>query len=201
MSPEFTYEDMFQLGDDDAEYRLLTKDYISNASFEGKDVIRVAPEGLTYLAEEAFRDAAHLLRKSHLEQTVEILNDPEASDNDKYVSLELIKNAVISAEGIFPMCQDTGTALVIAKKGQNIWTGYSDEEALSKGVFNAYTKNNLRYSQNAPLTMYEEKILPVICLHRLIYMPHREMPTNFSLLPKAADHPTRPTCTRRQRLF
>ncbi|MGD9159566.1 MAG: fumarate hydratase [Desulfobacteraceae bacterium] len=157
MLPEFIYEDMFQPGDDTTEYRLLTKDYVSTAGFEGEEIIRVAPEGLTMLAEEAFRDAAHLLRKIHLEQTVEILNDPEASDNDKYVALELIKNAVISAEGVFPMCQDTGTAVVIAKKGQKVWTGYSDEEALSRGVFNAYTKNNLRYSQNAPLTMYEEK--------------------------------------------
>ena len=157
MSPEFIYEDMFQLGDDTTEYRILTKDYVSTAGFDGEVVIRVALEGLTLLTEEAFRDVAHLLRKTHLEQTAEILNDPEASDNDKYVALEMIKNAVISAEGVFPMCQDTGTAVIIAKKGQRVWTGYSDEEALSRGVFNAYTKNNLRYSQNAPLTMYEEK--------------------------------------------
>ena len=157
MSTAFLYEDMFQLGDDTSEYRLLTKDYVSTGIFEDENVIKVAPEGLTLLAEEAFRDVAHLLRKSHLEQTAEILNDPEASDNDKYVALEMIKNAVISAKGVFPMCQDTGTAVVIAKKGQKVWTGYSDEEALSRGVFNAYTKNNLRYSQNAPLTMYEEK--------------------------------------------
>ncbi|MFC1493729.1 fumarate hydratase [Thermodesulfobacteriota bacterium] len=157
MLPEFLYEEMFQMGEDITEYRLLTKDYVSTGSFEGEDVTRVAPEGLTFLAEEAFRDVAHLLRKSHLEQTVEILNDPEASDNDKYVALEMIKNAVISAEGIFPMCQDTGTAVIIGKKGQNVWTGYSDEEALSRGVYNAYVNNNLRYSQNAPLSMYEEK--------------------------------------------
>ena len=96
MSMEFKYEDMFQLGDDTAEYRLLTNNYVSTGSFEGEDIVKVAPEGLALLAEEAFRDAAHLLRKSHLEQTVEILNDPEASDNDKYVALEMIKNAVIS---------------------------------------------------------------------------------------------------------
>lgn len=157
MSSEFVYEDMFQLGADTTEYRLLTKDHISSGSFEGDDIIKIAPEGLTLLAEEAFRDVAHLLRKSHLEQTAEILSDPEASANDKYVALELIKNAVISAEGVFPMCQDTGTAIIIGKKGQGVWTGYSDEEALSKGVFNTYTNNNLRYSQNAPLSMYEEK--------------------------------------------
>ena len=157
MSQEFVYEEMFQMGEDNTEYRLLTKDYVSTCDFEGEAVTRIEAKGLTLLAEEAFRDAAHLLRKSHLEQTVEILNDPEASDNDKYVALELIKNAVISAEGIFPMCQDTGTAVIIGKKGQNVWTGYSDEEALSRGVFDAYHNNNLRYSQNAPLSMYEEK--------------------------------------------
>jgi fumarate hydratase, class I len=157
MSTGFPYEDMFQLGEDTTEYRLLTKDYISTGSFEGNHIIKVAPEALTLLAEEAFSDVSHLLRKSHLEQVSRILIDPEASDNDKYVALELIKNAVISADMIFPMCQDTGTALITGKKGQYVWTGYSDEEALSKGVYNAYTKNNLRYSMNAPITMYEEK--------------------------------------------
>ncbi len=154
---EFLYEDMLQLGEDTTDYRLLTKEYISNGTFEGKHIIKVEEEGLILLAEEAFRDVSHLLRKSHLEQIAAILNDPEASDNDKYVALELIKNAVISAEGVFPMCQDTGTAVIIAKKGQRVWTDYSDEEALSQGVYNAYTKNNLRYSQNVPLTMYKEK--------------------------------------------
>lgn len=157
MQTGFSYDDMFQLGDDTTEYRLLTTDYVSTGSFEGKHIIKVESEGLTLLAQEAFRSVSHLLRKSHLEQVASILNDPDASNNDKYVALELIKNAVISAEGIFPMCQDTGTALIIGKKGQHIWTGYSDEEALSLGVYNAYTKNNLRYSQNTPLTMYEEK--------------------------------------------
>ncbi len=157
MQTGFSYEEMFQSGDDTTEYRLLTTDYVSTGSFEGKHIIKLAPEGLSLLAEEAFRDVSHLSRKTHLEQVATILNDPEASDNDKYVALELIKNAVISADMIFPMCQDTGTALIIGKKGQHIWTGYSDEEALSLGVYNAYTRNNLRYSQNAPITMYEEK--------------------------------------------
>ncbi|NLA74137.1 MAG: fumarate hydratase, partial [Deltaproteobacteria bacterium] len=157
MQTGFSYEELFQPSADNTEYRLLTKEYISIRSFEGSDIIRVAPEGLVLVAEEAFRDVSHLLRKTHLEQTARIMSDPEASDNDKFVALELIKNAVISADMIFPMCQDTGTAVIIGKKGQGVWTGYSDEEALSHGVFNAYTKNNLRYSQNAPLTMYEEK--------------------------------------------
>jgi len=157
MVPEFVYQDIFSLGDDTTEYRLLTKEYVSTGTFEGREIVKVAPEGLTLLAEEAFRDASHLLRRSHLEQMANILKDPEASDNDRYVALELLKNAVISAEGVFPMCQDTGTAIVMGKKGQQIWTDYSEEEALSKGIFNAYTKNNLRYSQNAPLNMYDEK--------------------------------------------
>jgi fumarate hydratase, class I len=157
MQTGFSYEEMFQLGEDTTKYRLLTKDHITTAAFDGRDILKVAPEGLTMLAYEAFRDVSYLLRNAHLKQVASILNDPEASDNDKYVALELIKNAVISADMVFPMCQDTGTALITGKKGQYVWTGYSDEEALSKGVYNAYNKNNLRYSLNAPLTMYEEK--------------------------------------------
>ena len=154
---EFVYQDPFPLSKDTTEYRLLTKDYVATESLDGRQMIIIDPEGLTLLAEEAFRDVSHLLRRSHLKKLSDILEDPEASVNDKVVALEMVKNAVISAEGIFPMCQDTGTAIVIGKKGQQVWTGFSDEEALSRGIFNAYTKNNLRYSQNAPLTMYEEK--------------------------------------------
>jgi len=154
---EFLYQDPFPLSKDTTEYRLLTRDYVSTDSFDGRQIIKITPEGLTLLAEEAFRDVSHLLRRSHLKQLSSILDDPESSVNDRYVVLEMLKNAVISAEGIFPMCQDTGTAIVIGKKGQQVWTGFSDEEALSRGIFNAYMKNNLRYSQMAPLTMYEEK--------------------------------------------
>lgn len=154
---EFLYQDPFPLSKDTTEYRLLTKDYVATDSLDGRQIIKITPEGLTLLAEEAFRDVSHLLRRSHLKQLSSILDDPESSVNDRYVVLEMLKNAVISAEGIFPMCQDTGTAIVIGKKGQQVWTGFSDEEALSRGIFNAYMKNNLRYSQMAPLTMYEEK--------------------------------------------
>ncbi len=154
---EFTYQEMFPLGKDFTEYRLVTQDYISTGSFEGQTMLKVDPEALTLLAEEAFRDVSHLLRASHLELVAGILNDPEASDNDRYVAEEMLKNAVIAAEMEFPLCQDTGTAIIMGKKGQQVWTGGNDEEALSLGVFNAYTKNSLRYSQNAPLTMYEEK--------------------------------------------
>lgn len=153
---DFKYKDMFPLGIDTTEYRLLTNKFVATSDFDGKTVVKIAPEGLTFLAEEAFKDVSHLLRASHLKQLSGIFEDPEASENDRYVALEMIKNAVISAEGIFPMCQDTGTAIVSGKKGQQVWTGFSDEEAISKGIFNAYVKNNLRYSQNAPLTMFDE---------------------------------------------
>ena len=154
MSHEFVYKDPFPIGDDSTEYRLLTKEHISIGMFEDRKILKIAPEGLSLLAEAAFRDVAHLLRTGHLKQLAKILDDPDASDNDRYVALEMLKNAVISADGVFPMCQDTGTAIVIGKKGARVWTGCSDEEALSKGIFNAYTKGNLRYSQNAPLSMY-----------------------------------------------
>ncbi|MBU4035397.1 MAG: fumarate hydratase, partial [Proteobacteria bacterium] len=154
---DFIYQEMFPLGKDETEYRLLTKDHISTDSFDGKTILKVSPEGLSFLSEQAFKDVSHLLRSSHLKQLSNILSDPESSENDRYVALEMIKNAVIAAEGVFPLCQDTGTAIVLGKKGQQVWTGFSDEEAISKGVFNAYTKNNLRYSQNAPLTMFDEK--------------------------------------------
>ena len=154
---DFAYQEMFPLEDDSTEYRLLTADHIIPIDLDDTRLLRVAPEGLTLLAEEAFHDVSHFLRTSHLQQLAAILADAESSANDKTVALELLKNAVIAAEGEFPMCQDTGTAIVIGKKGQGVWTGYPDEEALSKGIFNAYTRGNLRYSQNAPLTMYAEK--------------------------------------------
>jgi fumarate hydratase class I len=157
MPVEFAYHKLFPLGKDTTSYRLLTKEFVSEGEFEGRKILKVALEGLSHLAETAFKEVAHLLRTSHLELLAGILKDPEASQNDRYVALEMLKNAVISAEGVLPMCQDTGTAIVIGKKGQQVWTGSSDEAALSKGAFNAYTKNYLRYSQNAPLTMYEEK--------------------------------------------
>ena len=154
---DFKYQEMFPLGEDTTEYRLLTQEHVSSKSFEDSEILIIAPEGLEILAEQAFRDVAHLLRPSHLKLVAKILDDRKSSDNDRYVALEMLKNAVISAEGEFPMCQDTGTAVVLGKKGQQVWTGFLDEEAISKGIFNAYTKNNLRYSQNAPLTMYDEK--------------------------------------------
>ncbi len=154
---EFAFQEMFPLGEDTTVYRQLTEDYIQVKSMEGQPVTVIQPEALTVLAEAAFCDVSHLYRTSHLVSLKRILDDPEASRNDRFVALEMLKNAVIAAEGEFPMCQDTGTAIVIGKKGQQVWTGASDEEALSRGVFKAYTETNLRYSQNAPLSMYEEK--------------------------------------------
>lgn len=153
---DFFYEPMLPIGNDTTRYRHLSQFQISTDHFEGQPMLKIGPEVLTGLAAEAFTDVAHRLRASHLTQLRQILDDPEASDNDRYVALELIKNAVIAAEGTFPMCQDTGTAVIIGKKGQQVWTGGCDEEALARGVFDAYTNHNLRYSQNAPLTLYEE---------------------------------------------
>jgi fumarate hydratase, class I len=154
---EFTYHPMFQLGDDDTPYRKLTGDFVSTGDFEGRRILKVAAQGLTLLAEQAFKEVSHLYRPGHLASLKKILDDPESSPNDRYVALEMLKNAVIAAEMEFPMCQDTGTAIIMGKKGQQVWTGGSDEAALSEGAFNAYTKGNLRYSQNAPLSLYEEK--------------------------------------------
>ena len=156
MMSDFKYAPMFQLGEDTTEYYLLSKDFISTGSFEGHPVLKVEPEALTLLAKTAFRDVNFLLRPAHNEQVAKVLADPEASDNDKYVALMFLRNAEVAAKGVLPFCQDTGTAIIHAEKGQQVWTGFDDKEALSKGVFETYTTENLRYSQNAPLTMYKE---------------------------------------------
>ncbi|QFQ13577.1 fumarate hydratase [Pseudoprevotella muciniphila] len=155
-TPEFHYAPMFQLGPDQTEYYLLTKDYVSVGDFEGHPILKVEPEGLTKMINQAFRDVSFLLRRSHNEQVAKILSDPEASDNDKYVALTFLRNAEVSAKGQLPICQDTGTAIVHGEKGQQVWTGFEDEEAIAKGVYKTYTEENLRYSQNAPLDMYNE---------------------------------------------
>ena len=155
-TPEFKYQAPFPLGPDKTEYYLLTKDYVSVSEFEGKPILKVAKEGLTAMANAAFRDVSFLLRRSHNLQVAKILSDPEASDNDKYVALTFLRNAEVAAKGKLPLCQDTGTAIIHGEKGQQVWTGYCDEEALSLGVYKTYTEENLRYSQNAPLDMYNE---------------------------------------------
>ncbi len=154
--PPFKYQKMFPLGKDDTEYRLLTKDYVSTSEFEGRKILKVAPEALELLARNAMRDVSFLLRPAHLAKVAAILEDPEASDNDKSVALTLLRNAEVAAKGKLPLCQDTGTATIIGKKGQSVWTNADDEEYLSKGVYDCYTQENLRYSQNAPLNMWDE---------------------------------------------
>ena len=155
--PPFHYQDPFPVGKDQTEYYLLTKEHVSVSTFENKEMLKVSPEGLTLLAQTAMRDVSFLLRPAHQKQVASILSDPEATENDKFVALTMLRNAEVSAKGILPFCQDTGTATVFAKKGQQVWTNGEDEEALSYGIYKTYTEENLRYSQTIPLDMYNEK--------------------------------------------
>ncbi|WP_326900827.1 class I fumarate hydratase FumA [Kosakonia cowanii] len=152
----FVYQDPFPLAKDETEYYLLSREHVSVAEFEGEQVLKVEPQALTLLAQQAFHDAAFMLRPSHQKQVAAILTDPQASENDKYVALQFLRNSEIAAKGVLPTCQDTGTAIIMGKKGQRVWTGGGDEAALARGVYNTYTEDNLRYSQNAPLDMYKE---------------------------------------------
>ena len=155
-TPEFVYQDPYPLSKDDTPYRLLSKEHVSLTKFDGKDILKIEPEALTLLANEAIRDVSFLLRTPHLKKVAAILKDPEASDNDRYVALAMLRNADTSSKGILPFCQDTGTATVFGKKGQQVWTGVKDEEYLAKGIYKTYTEEHLRYSQTAPLNMYDE---------------------------------------------
>ncbi len=153
----FKYFPLYEKSKDTTNYKLISKDFVKIATFNGKDVLVVDPRALTLLTEEAVRDVSHLLRASHLEKLARIMKDPEASDNDRFVALDLLRNAVIAAEGEFPSCQDTGTAIVVGKKGELVFTGADDKQFISEGVFNTYQKQNLRFSQMAPISFYEEK--------------------------------------------
>jgi len=153
---ETPHHPMFPLGADDTPYRKISDDGIGTAHFEGQEILTIKPDALTHLAAEAYRDVAHLLRPAHLKQLASILDDPEASDNDRFVALDLLKNANIAAAGVLPMCQDTGNALIMGKKGQRVWTGFDDEAAIAAGVRQAYAENNLRYSMVAPMDMFHE---------------------------------------------
>jgi fumarate hydratase class I len=160
--PEFSFSELLPLGHDDTPYRLITTEHVSTVDTPLGTFLRVEPEALTLITQEAMRDIAHLLRPGHLQQLRNVLDDPEASDNDRFVALDLLQNANIAAGGVLPMCQDTGTAIVKAKKGQFVFTASADrvggdEEAIARGVYNTYLTSNLRYSQMAPLTMYDEK--------------------------------------------
>ncbi len=157
MSPDFTYSDLLPLGADRTKYRLVSKEGVSVIKLGDKEFLQVEPSALTLLTETAIHDISHYLRAEHLEQLAKILTDPEASANDRFVALDLLKNANIAAGGVLPMCQDTGTALIMGKKGQYVLTTSKDEVALSQGVYDAFTKLNLRYSQMAPITTWEEK--------------------------------------------
>ncbi|SUE17151.1 fumarate hydratase class I [Rhodococcus gordoniae] len=155
---DFLYEDLLPIGEDPTEYRLLTTEGVSTVEGpDGRTFLKVEPEALRLLTETALHDISHYLRTDHLKQLASILEDPEASNNDKFVALDLLKNANIAAGGVLPMCQDTGTAIVMGKRGQHVLTPGDDEESIARGVYDAYTKLNLRYSQNAPLTMWDEK--------------------------------------------
>ncbi|XVQ12594.1 fumarate hydratase [Spirillospora sp. CA-255316] len=154
---EFSYTDLLPLGPDETEYRLLTSEGVSTFEAGGRTFLQVEPEALRLLTETAMRDIAHLLRPAHLAQLRKILDDPEASPNDRFVALDLLKNAGIASGGVLPMCQDTGTAIVMGKRGQHVLTDGRDEEHISRGVYDAYTRLNLRYSQMAPVTMWDEK--------------------------------------------
>ena len=155
--PEFIYEDLLPIGEDETEYRLVSKEGVSTFEADGRTFLKVSPEAIRNLTEVAMHDISHYLRSDHLAQLAKILKDPESSPNDRFVALDLLKNANISAGGILPMCQDTGTAIIMGKKGQQVLTSERDEVTISRGVYDAFTKLNLRYSQLAPVTMWEEK--------------------------------------------
>src|SRR5664279_4053407 len=150
------YQDPYPIGPDKTKYRLLTKDFISVAKFEGNEILKIDPEGLAFLANQAMRDVSFLLRPAHLEQVAAILSDPAASPNDRGVAIAMLRNAEVASQFVLPLCQDTGTATVIGKKGQKVWTGVYDEEYITKGLWKTYTEESLRYSQTAGLNMYTE---------------------------------------------
>ena len=152
----FHYQEPFPLGPDKTEYKLITKDYVKTEDWNGHEMLVVDPEALTVIANVASHDCSFMLRRQHNEMVAKILHDPEASENDKFVALTMLRNAEVAAKGVLPFCQDTGTSICSAYKGQHVWTGCNDEEKISLGIYKTYTENNLRYSQNAPLTMYDE---------------------------------------------
>ncbi len=208
--PDFSYADLLPTGADETPYRLLTTDGVRTLDAGGRSFLEVAPEALTLLTDTAMHDIAHYLRPAHLAQLRRILDDPEASPNDRFVALDLLKNANVSAGGVLPMCQDTGTAVVMGKRGTQVLATpaadgrlVSDEEAVSRGVYDAYTRLNLRYSQMAPLTMWEEQNtgsnLPAQVEIYADTSPGHEATYKLLFMAKGAARPTSPTCTRRPR--
>ena len=161
----FNFQPIFEKTVDNTNYRKISEDFVSTANFLEREFLVIDPKAIELLAELAFDDVSHLLRTEHLEGLHKILDDKEASDNDKYVATELLKNAVIASQRTFPSCQDTGTAIIMGKKGEDVFVMGSDEEALSKGVYSTFQKRNLRYSQLAPLSLFEEKNTGLSLIH------------------------------------
>src|SRR5215510_13792322 len=193
---EFRHQEIFEHSHDTTVYRKLTSDYVSTTTFEGQEIVKVAPDALSLLAREAMDDVAHLLRPGHLQQLAKILDDPEASDNDRFVALELLKNANIAAGRVLPGCQDTGTAIVLGYKGQHVFTSGDDAEALSYGIYQAYRDRNLRYSQMAPLDMYDEINTDTNLPAQIELYAEPAMPTGFCSLPRAGGRRIRRSSTR-----
>ncbi len=197
--PPYQHTPLFPLGKDTTPYRKITADGVRVEKIMGRDVLVVEREALRALAEAAFTDINHLLRPAHLAALKSILDDPEASDNDKFVAYDFLKNANIAAGGVLPMCQDTGTAIIMGKKGRLVFTDGDDEAALAEGARDAYLKRNLRYSQLAPISMFEEKNTATTCRRRSRSTPRARTPTSSCSSPRAAARPTRRSCSRRRR--
>ncbi len=188
---------ILSLSKDQTEYYLLTRDHVSVSEFEGQEILKVDPQALTLLAQQAFHDASFMLRPAHQQQVADILSDPQASENDKYVALQFLRNSDIAAKGILPTCQDTGTAIIVGKKGQRVWTGGGDEAALAHGVYNTYTEDNLRYSQNAALDMYKEVNTGTNLPAQIDLYSVDGDEYKFSASPKVAVQRTKPISTRK----
>jgi hypothetical protein len=197
----FIYQDMFPTGQDATEYRLLTEAHISTAAFDGQEVLKISSQGLTFLAEQAFKDVSHLLRPSHLKQLTGIFDDPHSSANDRYVALELLKNAVISAEGIFPMCQDTGTAIVIGKKGNGCGQIFRMKKPYQRESIMHIQRATCGIPRMRRWVCMRRKIPATIYRPRLNYMPLAATNTGFCLSPKVAVPPIKPICTRKPKPF
>ena len=187
---DFIYQEPFPVGEDKTQYRLLTKDYVKVVECDGRKILKVDPAGLELLSKAAYSDVSFYLRAAHLQKLRNILDDPEATDNDKFVAYTMLLNQVVAAEGELPTCQDTGTAICIGHKGEDVYTGADDAKYIAKGVYETYKDRNLRYSQVVPFTMTEEK-------NSGTNLP--AWSTNSSSLPRAAVRPTRPSSTSRPR--
>ena len=199
--PEFSYEELLPVGPDTTKYRLVSKEGISTFTADGREFLKVSADAISKLTEAAIHDISHYLRGEHLQQLADILKDPESSPNDRFVALDLLKNANIAAGGILPMCQDTGTAIVMGKKGQHVLTESRDEASISRGVYDAFTKLNLRYSQLAAVTTWEERTLEIICLPKLRFTPIAsiQMSTTSSSSQKVAVAQINLSSTKRQK--